>query len=137
MKQGELPTSVNVTSWTFMIIGGLAIFSGALYLYAALHDQQIDGLFDVYSGILQVIIAFGVAILGYRLRCGGKQTPKLVIIVCILLALIFIVFGALQSKEWGTIMPLVSTVLYLIPLACIGKAFSSEKVNAYYSKGAT
>ncbi|PWQ93430.1 hypothetical protein [Leucothrix arctica] len=136
MNQRELPTSVNVTSWTFMILGGLAILSGIFHSYVALYYEQVDGIFDVYPGILQVIIALGVAILGYKLRCGGKQTPKLVITICILLALVFIVFGVVQSVEWGTSMPLVSTVLYLIPLACIGKAFMSEKVNAYYTKGA-
>ena len=135
MNQRELPTSVNVTSWTFMILGGLAILSGIFYSFVALFYQQVDDVFEVYPGILQVIIALGVAILGYKLRSGGKQTPKLVITICILLALVFIVFGIVQSVEWGTSMPLVSTLLYLIPLACIGKAFMSEKVNAYYAKG--
>ena len=135
MNQRELPTSVNVTSWTFMILGGLAIMSGIFYSFVALYYQQVDDVFEVYPGILQVIIALGVAILGYKLRRGGKQTPKLVITICILLALVFIVFGVVQSVEWGTSMPLVSTLLYLIPLACIGKAFMSEKVNAYYAKG--
>ena len=137
MNQVELPTSVNVTSWVFMILGVLSIYSGALYSYAALQDQEADGFLEVYPGILQIIIALGVVILGYKLRRGGTQTPKVVITTCILLALIFLVFGAAQSVEWGSSMPLVNTVLYLIPLACIGKAFMSEKVNAYYSKVAT
>ena len=134
MNQAELPTSVNVTSWAFMILGGLSILSGALYSYAALQYQQVDGFLEVYPGILQIIIALGVAILGYKLRRGGTQTPKVVITTYILLALIFIVFGAAQSVEWDSSMPLVSTIIYLIPLACIGKAFMSEKVNTYYSK---
>lgn len=128
----ERPTSVNVVSWFFIIIGTLSAISAIGYIVVG----NINGgsILDSWPGLVQVVIVCALVFTGSRLLNGSEQARKVLLFSSFLLVVMFIGYSFWLYRKFESLGPLLNLIIYLIPMFFVIKALRSKKIETYTSK---
>ena len=128
----DRPTSVSVVAWFFMILGVLSILSAIGYLFVHFQDPSIS--FGLWPGVLQIVVAGSFVVAGAQFLRGSALMRKVLEFGLYLLAIGVVAYGAGFSSNFGSLLPLASAGIYLVPLFFVVKALRSQKIRNYVCK---